>query len=30
MKYGLEPKIGDAIVSASNEIIQGKLKENFP
>ena len=30
MKTGLDEKIGNAIIKASDEIIQGKLNDNFP
>ncbi|KAF9931473.1 fumarase fum1 [Linnemannia zychae] len=30
MTYGLDPKIGNAIISASNEVIEGKLLDHFP
>ena len=30
MKTGLDEKIGNAIVTASDEIISGKLRDNFP
>lgn len=30
MKYELDRKIGDAIVKAADEVIQGKLNDHFP
>lgn len=30
VNFGLDPKIADAIVKASDEVIEGKLSDNFP
>lgn len=30
LQFGLEPKIADAIIKASDEVAQGKLDEHFP
>jgi fumarate hydratase, class II len=30
LRYGLDPKISDAIVKASDEVISGKLDSHFP
>jgi fumarate hydratase class II len=30
MKYKLDSKKGNAIVKAADEVISGKLKDNFP
>lgn len=30
MEFGLEPKIGNAIVEAANEVAEGKLDDHFP
>jgi fumarate hydratase class II len=30
MTYGLKPEVGDAIVQAADEVIQGKLSQHFP
>jgi fumarate hydratase class II len=29
-KYGLDPKVAEAIIKASDEVIQGKLDDHFP
>lgn len=29
-QYGLDPKIGNAIVKAADDVMAGKLDENFP
>ncbi len=30
MEFALDKKIGGAIISAADEVIQGKLNDNFP
>jgi fumarate hydratase class II len=30
LRYGLDPKVADAIIKASDEVIQGKLDDHFP
>lgn len=30
LKYGLEPKIAEAVIKAADEVIQGKLDDHFP
>jgi fumarate hydratase class II len=30
MRYGLKKEIGEAIVKAADEVIQGKLSDHFP
>jgi len=30
LEFGLDPKIGKAIISAANEVAQGKLDDHFP
>lgn len=30
IKYGLDPKVADAIIKASDEVIEGKLNDQFP
>jgi fumarate hydratase class II len=30
MEYGLDEKIGDAIIKAADEIIKGQLNDHFP
>lgn len=30
MKYGMQEDIGNAIINSANEVIEGKLDENFP
>lgn len=30
IEYKLDPKIGEAIVKAADEVIAGKLDDNFP
>ncbi len=30
IQFGLDPKVADAIVKASDEVISGKLNDHFP
>lgn len=30
LSFGLDPKIADAIIKASDEVAEGKLDEHFP
>ena len=30
LRFGLDPKVADAIIKASDEVIQGKLDDHFP
>lgn len=30
MEFGLDPKIGKAIIQAAEEVAQGKLDDHFP
>ncbi len=30
IQFGLDPKVADAIIKASDEVIEGKLTDHFP